>query len=134
MEIRLVQRTLIFSVSKLPWGLQKKLVEKNFTAFMKSIERQQRNISKISWTKIVINLWLHKSLAQCRCLYAQTFKTSEVCPPFWASLFCIVKKKGTCARAGTYAKHLARTKNGTCKSSITSYCFLKSWSFRAPLK
>ena len=56
MEKRLVQRTLTLSVSKLPWVFQKKLVKKAFTAFIKSIERQQINISKISWTKIVLNL------------------------------------------------------------------------------
>ena len=66
-------------------------------------------------------------------LYAQAFKTSEVCPIFWTSLFCTVKNKETCAQAGTYAKRSARTINCTCKVLLQVIVFLKSWSFRAPL-
>ena len=59
-------------------------------------------------------------------LYAQAFKTSDVCPIFWASLLYLVKNKGTCAQAGTYAKGPARTKNFTCKVLLQVIVFLKS--------
>ena len=67
-------------------------------------------------------------------LYAQAFKTTEVCPIFWSSLFCLVKNKGTCAQARTYAKRSAHTINCTCKVLLQVIVFLKSRSFRASLK
>ena len=85
---------LTLSVSKLPRMFQKKTCWKG----LYSLHKIYRETIKKYMKNAVNQKWLKFKPTQIACpmpfMFAQALKTSEVCPIFLASLFCLLKKKG----------------------------------------